>query len=244
MDAIIGVLFVIIAIIVLCIIGSFASDERANAGIPAGQRRVGKGIRLKQGQQLILKPYIEKINRAMEAIHLIEQTSKIEVLLSKYTLFKQVLYDLSLMQNDELYSKALPIAINEYKANYHNRIVSETQMQFINNPYQNSISFYSKSIIQYFHRYCDEIETEIALLKREDAKIRRRESVIESAKTCIAELHNCKMTESIMYVAKDLERFDVHITFKTEDGDKPGEKMNEEVAERLKHQEIVDVVRK
>lgn len=139
MDVIMGVLFVIIAIIVLCIIGSFASDERANAGIPAGQWRVGKGIRLKQGQQLILKPYIEKINRAMEAMHLIEQTSKIEVLLSKYILFKQMLYDLSLMQNDELYSTALPIAINEYKTNYHDRIVSETQMQFINNPYQNSI---------------------------------------------------------------------------------------------------------
>lgn len=36
------------------------------------------------------------------------------------------------------------------------------------------------------------------------------------------------MTELIIYIANDLERFDVHITFKTEDSSHPGEKIERE----------------
>lgn len=188
--------------------------------------------------------YYLKVKQALETIYIIEDTMNIDILVSRYKFLLPILSELISVKNTSSYELTIADGVENYRMMYYDRTITDTQVAIVLNPecIENN-EFYALNIVRCFHKYCDKMEQDLNDAKREATKLKRREAVIESAKICIAELHNCKMTESIMYIAKDLERFDVHITFKTEDDDQPGEKMNEEVAERLKHQELVGMER-
>lgn len=186
-----------------------------------------------------------RVKQALESIYIIEDTMNIDILVGRYQCLIPILSELLSIKNTPSFELTIADAVEDYRMMYYDRTVTDTQIAIVLHPeYIENGEFYALNIVRCFHKYCDKMEKELNQAKREATKLKRRDAVIESAKICISELHNSKMTELIIYIANDLERFDVHITFKTEDSSHPGEKMNEKVAERLKNQEIVSVVRK
>lgn len=188
--------------------------------------------------------YYLKVKQALESIYIIEDTMNIDILVSRYKFLLPILLELSSVKNTSSYELTVADGVEDYRMMYYDRTITDTQAAIVINPEcLDNNEFYALNIVRCFHKYCDKMEQDLNNAKKEATKLKRREAVIESAKICIAELHSSKMTESIIYIAKDLERFDVHITFRTEDSDQPGERMNKEIAERLKQQEIVAVAR-
>lgn len=151
----------------------------------------------------------------LETLCILENTSNIETLISRYNFLLKKLLSIFSLINNPGYNNSVKLGIEEYERLYYDKKVTDEQIEILHNPssIKNSI-YYAKNIAHCFSSYCEKIDAEIKTLKKEDAKERRRTKVMEVARICIYELNDHGKNEYINSISEDLKRFEVHLTIK------------------------------
>lgn len=154
--------------------------------------------------------------QALESISIIQTTTNIETLMSRYNFLVCKLRDIYKAYKDDRvgHIMAQSQAIATYDLGYPSKKATEEMVSIIEHPDMDLQEFYSKSIIHCLDAFCDKMEIEINSLKTEAAKMRRREKIIELIKVCATELNARGNPEFIVQIPEIIARFNIEVNIK------------------------------
>lgn len=130
-----------------------------------------------------------KIKQLLETIYILENTSNIDILIGRYQFFIKTISVLSKYKLDARYVRYLSEGVDLYKTLYYDKPVTDTQMKFVVNPeYSQYLDFYCANVIRCFNAFCDKMDQQMASVKTQAAKDRRKGKILEISNICKTEL--------------------------------------------------------
>lgn len=152
------------------------------------------------------------IIQALETVHLLDTTVKCDVFRSRFAFLEKIAPTLIERCHLSSYPKWLKIACDEYKKRYYDRNITEHQKQILANPEQIiTTEFKGQQYVAWYIYYCNAKEKEIAALKTEPAKQRRRDEALETAKYLLGDLMQREYYSYHSQITKELLRFGINM---------------------------------
>ena len=152
------------------------------------------------------------IIQALETIHLLDTTVKCDVFRSRFAFLEKIAPTIIGRCHLSSYPKLSKIASDEYKKRYYDRNITEHQKQILANPEQIiTAEFKGQQYVTWYIHYCDAKEKEIAALKTESAKQRRRDEALETAKFLLSDLMQRDYYPYHSQITKELLRFGINM---------------------------------
>ncbi len=202
---------IIVIVIVIVIIAILAGNSKTKSQLittenpkesnsNAGRQEVFTGDYLPQS--------IQRTGlQVLETIHIIGTSKAIDTIKGRYDFLLQIIGTLQKGQSHSRYLSDIQKSIDTYKSMYYDRIPQDYELALLLNPAEFDLTdFYCKSLFAAFKRNFEEHTEEIKLLKREDAKVRRKEKIKELIKFTKDELNNkCSSSASFVTVMSELE---------------------------------------
>ena len=137
-----------------------------------------------------------------ECIYVVENTKKIETLISNYN------FAFNLLNSKSVSNRALNEGLKIYRSMYYNRELSLTQSTLsIENYTMINQEYLEKNILDCFLRYASFEEYEINQLKTQKAKKNRVFKVQAHAETCILNCFNQEYKDIIKSRLRDFEKY-------------------------------------
>lgn len=148
--------------------------------------------------------------QVLETIHIIGTSKAIDTIKGRYDFLLQIIGTLQKGQSNSRYLSDIQKSIDTYKAMYYDRVPQNYELALLLKPVEFDLTdFYCKSLFAAFKRSFEEHSEEIKLLKREDAKIRRKEKIKEIVKFTKDELNSkCSSAASFINVMTELEKIE------------------------------------
>lgn len=148
--------------------------------------------------------------QVLETIHIIGTSKAIDTIKGRYDFLLQIIGTLQKGQSNSRYLSDIQKSIDTYKSMYYDRVPQDYELALLLKPVEFDLTdFYCKSLFAAFKRSFEEHSEEIKLLKREDAKIRRKEKIKEIIKFTKDELNNrCSSAASFSTVMTELEKIE------------------------------------
>jgi len=148
--------------------------------------------------------------QVLETIHIIGTSKAIDTIKGRYDFLLQIIGTLQKGQNNSRYLSDIQKSIDTYKTMYYDRVPQDYELASLIKPIEFDVTdFYCKSLFAAFKRSFEEHSEEIKLLKREDAKIRRKEKIKEVIKVTKDELNNkCSKAASFATVMSELKKIE------------------------------------
>ena len=205
----------IVIIIVIVVIAALASNNKKKTQLTTTTNPTnGNSSNSSAGrQQVFTDDYLpQTIQRTglqvLETIHIIGTSKAIDTIKGRYDFLLQIIGTLQKGQSYSRYLSDIQMSIDTYKSMYYDRVPQDYELALLLKPVEFDLTdFYCKSLFAAFKRTFEEHSEEIKLLKREDAKIRRKEKIKEIIKFTKDELNNkCSTAASFSTVMTELER--------------------------------------
>lgn len=148
--------------------------------------------------------------QVLETIHIIGTSKAIDTIKGRYDFLLQIIGTLQKGQSNSRYLSDIQKSIDTYKSMYYDRVPQDYELALLLKPVEFDLTdFYCKSLFATFKRSFEDHSEEIKLLKREDAKIRRKEKINEIIKFTKDELNNrCSSAASFATVMNELEKIE------------------------------------
>jgi len=148
--------------------------------------------------------------QVLETIHIIGTSKAVDTIKGRYDFLLQIIGTLQKGQSNSRYLSDIQKSIDTYKSMYYDRVPQDYELALLLKPAEFDLTdFYCKSLFAAFKRSFEEHSEEIKLLKREDAKIRRREKIKELIKFTKDELNSkCSSAASFVTVMTELEKIE------------------------------------
>ena len=153
------------------------------------------------------KLYIGKLIQLLETVYILHNTAKLETFKSRLNFLIKLLPEL-LPATDKNYTEYANQAKLEYKGRYPDRRLSQRQIEAIGNPKSITKNSLMICYVDFFKRYCLDVESQILKLKTKTAKQKRINQVADTAKIIVAALlanngdefaNSVSQTESLFY---------------------------------------------
>ncbi len=127
----------------------------------------------------------------LESINILNNTKNIDTLKGRFEFIKKF-YDYFIKASfNKRYLTDIQKAIDEYKTMYYDKILKDFELSLIIKPDNQKLnSYYGECLINCFMLYYDEQKKQIQTLKRQNAKERRLEKIIEIAEETLNELNS------------------------------------------------------
>ncbi|WP_417612238.1 hypothetical protein [Owenweeksia hongkongensis] len=124
----------------------------------------------------------------LESIHILNTTKSFDTLIGRYEFISNMYDDFVKASHNKRYISDIQVAIDQYKSMYYDRILKDYELQLLVQPnHENLTDYYSNCLFNCFNGFYKEQMEQIENLKRDDAKRRRKEKVIEIADNTISE---------------------------------------------------------
>lgn len=124
----------------------------------------------------------------LESINILNTTKNLDTLIGRYEFVSKMYDDFVKASHNKRYISDIQIAIDQYKSMYYDRILKDYELQLLVKPdNENLTDYYSDCLFKCFNEFYKEQMEQIENLKRDDAKQRRKEKVIEIADNTISE---------------------------------------------------------
>lgn len=148
--------------------------------------------------------------QVLETIHIIGTSKSIDTIKGRYDFLLQIIITLQKGQSNPRYLSDIQKSIDTYKSMYYDRVPQDYELALLLKPTECDLTdFYCKSLFSAFKRNFEEHSEEIKLLKREDAKVRRKEKIKETIKFTKGELNSkCSNAPSFATVISELEKIE------------------------------------
>jgi hypothetical protein len=138
--------------------------------------------------------------QVLETVHIIATTKNFDTIKGRYELLLERIDTLRKAKSNQLYSADINTSIETYKSLYYNRPLQDFELSAILKPNDfDAQNFYCEALVSCIKRFVDEQISEIAGLKSESAKIKRRAKVIDKIKLSKDELqYKCASASSYL----------------------------------------------
>lgn len=124
----------------------------------------------------------------LESIYLLNTTKNIDTLKGRFEFIIQIYDEFIKASYNKRYSLDIQKAIDEYKSMYYDRIIKDFEIGLVLKPNLDELTdYYSVCIFNCFNLFVVEQEKQISELKKEEAKFKRREKIIEVGNEAIFE---------------------------------------------------------
>lgn len=133
------------------------------------------------------KLYVGKLIQLLETTYILHSTAKFETFKSRFKFLTKLLPEL-LPATDKDYTEFANQAKLAYKSKYPDRCLSQQQIEAIDNPKSLTKNSLMICYVDFFKRYCLDVESQILKLKTNAAKQKRINQVADTAKIIIAAL--------------------------------------------------------
>ncbi len=217
---------VIILIIVIIIVFAVSKSKKTDSSsIQTTTKQTNNNS--SSGQQVFTGDYLpQNIQRtglqALETINIIGTSKAIDTIKGRYEFLLKIIDTLKRGQNNSRYLSDIQKSIDQYKSMYYDRVPQDYELAILLKPTNfDLIDFYCKALFSAFKRNYEEHQEEIKLLKRDDAKLRRKEKIKEIITFTKDELKSkCSSSPSCATAIAELENIENSIH--TENGRMPG----------------------
>ena len=203
--------FIIIVIVIVVIAVLVGNSKKKVQFTTTTNPTSGNSIR----QQVFTGDYLpQNIQRTglqvLETIHIIGTSKAIDTIKGRYDFLLQIIGTLQRGQSNSRYLSDIQKSIDTYKSMYYDRVAQDYELALLLKPTEFDLTdFYCKSLFSAFKRNFEEHSEEIKLLKREDAKVRRKEKIKEIIKFTKGELNSkCFNAPSFATVVSELEKIE------------------------------------
>lgn len=124
----------------------------------------------------------------LESIYLLNTTKNIDTLKGRFEFISQMYDDFIKASYNKRYLSDIQKSLDEYKSMYYDRIVKDFEIRLAMKPnFEELIDYYSACIFNCFNQFVEEQEKQISELKKEEAKNKRIEKIIEVGNEAIFE---------------------------------------------------------
>jgi len=124
----------------------------------------------------------------LESINILNTTKNLDTLIGRYDFVSKMYDDFVKASHNKRYISDIQVAIDQYKTMYYDRILKDYELQLLVQPdHDNLTDYYSECLFNCFNGFYKEQIEQIENLKRDDAKQRRKEKVVEIADKTISE---------------------------------------------------------
>lgn len=146
--------------------------------------------------------------QVLETIHIIATSKAMDTVKGRFNFLLEIIDTLQKGQNNSRYFSDIQKSIDKYKSVFYERIPQDFELAILFKPTEfNLIDFYCKSLFAAFKRNIEEHSEQIKLLKREDAKVRRKEKINEVTRFTKDELNNrCSSAPSFAVIINEVEK--------------------------------------
>lgn len=205
---------VIILIIVIIIIFALRQSKKTDSSsIQTTTKQTNNNS--SSGQQVFTGDYLpQNIQRtglqALETINIIGTSKAIDTIKGRYEFLLKIIDTLKRGQNNSRYLSDIQKSIDQYKSMYYDRVPQDYELALLLKPNNFDLTdFYCKALFSAFKRNYEEHQEEIKFLKRDDAKLRRKEKIKEIINFTKDELKSkCSSSPSYTTAIKDLENIE------------------------------------
>lgn len=205
----------IVIIIVIVVIAVLAGNSKKKTQLANTTSPTSDNSSNANRQQVFTGDYLpQNIQRTglqvLETIHIIGTSKAVDTIKGRYDFLLQIIGTLQKGQNISRYLSDIQKSIDTYKSMYYDRVPQDYELALLLKPAEFDLTdFYCKSLFAAFKRSFEEHSEEIKLLKREDAKIRRKEKIKEIIKFTKDELKSkCSSAASFVTVMTELEKIE------------------------------------
>lgn len=205
----------IVIIIVIVVIAVLAGNSKKKTQLTATTNPTSGNSSNADRQQVFTGDYLpQNIQRTglqvLETIHIIGTSKAVDTIKGRYDFLLQIIGTLQKGQSNSRYLSDIQKSIDTYKSMYYDRVPQDFELALLLKPVDFDLTdFYCKSLFAAFKRSFEEHSEEIKLLKREDAKIRRKEKIKEIIRFTKDELiSKCSSAASFVTVMTELENIE------------------------------------
>lgn len=205
----------IVIIIVIVVIAVLAGNSKKKTQLTTTTNPTSGNSSNAERQQVFTGDYLpQNIQRTglqvLETIHIIGTSKAVDTIKGRYDFLLQIIGTLQKGQSNSRYLSDIQKSIDTYKSMYYDRVPQDYELALLLKPAEFDLTdFYCKSLFAAFKRSFEEHSEEIKLLKREDAKIRRREKIKEVIKFTKDELNSkCSSAASFVTVMTELKKIE------------------------------------
>jgi hypothetical protein len=156
--------------------------------------------------------------QVLETLSIIGTSKALDTITGRYNFLLTIIDVLKEGSEHTRYISDIQNSIDTYKSMYYDRIPQGYELAFLLKPKEfDLIEFYCLSLYRAFKRSYEDHLEEIKFLKRQDAKVRRKEKIKELLKYTKEELANkCRNASSFNDVMTELEKLEIYLTSQTE----------------------------
>jgi|ERR1035437_853965 hypothetical protein len=146
----------------------------------------------------------------LETVHIISTTKNFIVIKGRYELLLERIDTLRKAENNRQYSADINASVDRYKSLYYDRPLQDFEISAILKPNDFDVqNFYCEALVSCIKRFAEEETNEINLLKRENAKVKRRAKVVENIRLAKEELQNkCSSASSYLTALNHIEKLE------------------------------------
>jgi TM2 domain-containing membrane protein YozV len=124
----------------------------------------------------------------LECINILNSTKSLDTVVGRYVFISKIYDDFIKSSHNKRYISDIQVAIDQYKSMYYDRMLKDYELQLLVQPdHENLTDYYSDCLFSCFNGFYKEQIHQIENLKRDDAKQRRKEKVVEIAYKTISE---------------------------------------------------------
>lgn len=124
----------------------------------------------------------------LESLNILNTTKNLDTLKGRFEFIHKMYDDFIKASHNKRYITDIQIAIDQYKTMYYDKILKDFELQLLVKPeHEKLIDYYSLCLFNSFNSFANEQEQQIDLLKKEDAKNKRKEKILEIGNETIFE---------------------------------------------------------
>ncbi len=124
----------------------------------------------------------------LESLSILNTTKNIDTLIGRFEFIEKMYDDFIKASYNQRYISDIQASIDQYKSMYYDRIINDFELTLIAKPsFENLIEYYSSCLFDCFDRYFVEQIEQIEQLKKEEAKSKRKEKILEIGNQTIFE---------------------------------------------------------
>lgn len=124
----------------------------------------------------------------LESINILNTTKNLDTLVGRHEFISEIYDDFVKASKNKRYISDVQVAIDQYKTRYYDRILKDFEIQLLVKPdHEYLTDYYSDCLFNCFNEFYKEQMKQIENLRKDDAKQRRKEKVVEIAIKTISE---------------------------------------------------------
>lgn len=124
----------------------------------------------------------------LESINILNSTKSLDTLIGRYEFISKMYDDFVKASHNPRYVSDIQRAIDQYKTMYYDKILNDFEIELLAQPdHEKLTDYYTQCLFSSFMGFCKEQAAQIETLKREDAKQRRKEKILEIGNQTIFE---------------------------------------------------------